>query len=81
MLAQKYCTQELKSGVTLTEFFGIGITENSSIENYDDTHFEVIVFDEIYMSGISILRKLRQYVETHQTKLLLLLVMQIKRRG
>ena len=71
VLAQTYCTQEYKSGVTLNEFFGIGLTENSKVEKRDDTNFDVIVFDEIFMSSMNMLRKIRQYVETHQNKIII----------
>ena len=71
VLAQKYCTQDLKSGVTLNELFGIGLSDNTKIEKFDDSNFDVIVFDEIYMASISMLKRIKHYVEKHENKIII----------
>ena len=65
-----------ESGCTLNDFFSVGITEDATkkMTKFDDSSYDVIVFDEIYFANITMLAKSKGILKTIQTKLLLLQV-------
>ena len=47
------------TGITLNKFFGFGLTENTKITKFDDSDYQVIVFDEIFFYTPSILARIK----------------------
>jgi len=52
-----------ENGITLNMFFGVGMSEekNQRISKFDDSSYDVIVFDEIYFANIRMLAKVEKY--------------------
>ena len=65
VLVQKY-----NEAATINEFFGFGIDENVKINKFDDSSYDVIVFDEILFSDVSNLRRIKNYVDNNQNKII-----------
>ena len=57
--------------VTVHRFFGCGITEESRSRPFDDSKFDVIVFDEIYLNDLPFLSKIYKYIHSHPEKIVL----------
>ena len=57
--------------VTVHRFFGCGITEESRSKPFDDSKFDVIVFDEIYLNDLHFLAKIYKYINNHPEKIIL----------
>ena len=53
VLVQKY-----KNSITLNKFFGFGINDETTLNKFDDSEYDIIAFDEIYFSSIHTLRKI-----------------------
>jgi hypothetical protein len=47
--------------VTLNKFFGYGVDDNVKMKKFDDSPYDVIIFDEIYFTDIKGLRKIYKY--------------------
>jgi len=60
-------------GVTLNSFFGIGMSEDvtKKISKFDDSGFDVIVFDEIYFANVRMLARIRSYAKNNPGKIIL----------
>jgi hypothetical protein len=64
--------QNYKSfGVTTNKFFSIGVDFNDFVSKFDSSEYDVIVFDEIYMSCILKLRKIKQYCDSNPDKIII----------
>ena len=50
------------SGCTLNDFFSVGMTEDAAkkMTKFDDSSYDVIVFDEIYFANITMLAKIKK---------------------
>ena len=68
-LVQKYGS----SGITINKFFSIGISSNanSKMAKFDDTSFDTIVFDEIYMSDMHKLARIKKYCDENPDKVII----------
>ena len=61
------------SGVTLNTFFGVGMSDDATqkMAKFDDSIYDVIVFDEIYFANIRMLTKIKRYCENNPSKIIL----------
>ena len=59
------------TGVTLNKFFGFGLTENTKITKFDDSDYQVIVFDEIFFYTPSILARIKKYCVENDSKIII----------
>ena len=68
-LVQKYGA----SGITINKSFSIGISSNanSKMAKFDDTSFDTIVFDEIYMSDMNKLARIKKYCDENPDKIII----------
>ena len=57
-----------ENGVTLNKFFSIGMTEESHMAKFDDSPYDVIVFDEIYFANVRMLARLKRYADNSPKK-------------
>jgi len=62
-----------ENGVTLNTFFAVGMTDDATqrMSKFDDSLYDVIVFDEIYFANIQMLAKIKRYSENNPTKIIL----------
>ena len=58
-------------GVTMNKFFSMGIDLDSVMSKFDCSDYDVIVFDEIYMSCIKKFAKIKQFAEAHPDKIVI----------
>ena len=65
-------SQEIQGdAITLNKFFSIPIDKEDRLPIFDHSEFDVIVFDEIYMSPLFILNKIREFVNNHPEKIII----------
>ena len=57
--------------VTVNQFFGMGIADESSIKRFDARGYDVVVFDEIYQLDTRKLARVRRYAEENPDKIVL----------
>ena len=55
--------------ITINKFFGISFG-NVKLEKFDYSGYDVIVFDEIYFSGLSVYWKIKRFVEENKDKII-----------
>ena len=69
----KLAQNNLENGVTLNSFFGVGMTDDATqrMAKFDDSKYDVIVFDEVYFANISMLAKIKRYSESNPNKIML----------
>ena len=63
-----------ESGVTLNQFFGVGMSEDGGVtrmSKFNDKPYDVIVFDEIYFASVRMLAKVKRYSELNPEKIVL----------
>jgi hypothetical protein len=58
-------------GVTVNKFFSMSVEIDDFMSKFDSSGYDVIVFDEIYMSCILKLRKIKQYSESNPDKIII----------
>ena len=58
-------------GVTMNKFFSMGVDLDSLKVKFDSSEYDVIVFDEIYMSCIKKFAKIKQFAEAHPDKIII----------
>ena len=46
------------NGLMLFNFSSIGMTEETKMKKFDDSEYDVIVFDEIYFANVQILARI-----------------------
>ena len=51
--------------ITTNRFFGVSVSEEAKMKKFDDSPYDVIVFEEIYLNGLVILRKIKEYIDNH----------------
>ena len=56
----KLVQQYKAAGITINKFFSIGINANAKMAKFDDSGFDTIVFDEIYMSDLHKLTRIKK---------------------
>ena len=74
VLAQKFTSttcNENTTGCTINKFFSIGMSEDSRMAKFDDSPYDVIVFDEIYFSSLDVLTRIKHYSESNPDKIIL----------
>ena len=52
-------------GCTIYNFFSIGMTERTHMEKFDDGPYDTIAFDEICLSSIWKLARIKRYCDEH----------------
>jgi len=57
-------------GITMNNFFGVGVTENSKITRFDASPYDCIVFDEVYMCDIQMLTRIKHYCDNNPDKVI-----------
>ena len=60
-----------KNGITLNKFFSVGMTEDTKMNKFDDSEYDVIIFDELYFTSIDMLRRIKFYVDNNPDKIIL----------
>ncbi len=60
-----------KGGITLNKFFSIGMTEETKMLKFDDSAYNVIIFDELYFSNVAMLGHIKRYTESNPDKIIL----------
>ena len=66
-LVQKY----KEDGVTLNKFFSIGINPKAKMAKFDDSSYDVIVFDEIYFYDVPKLARIKKYCLANPNKIVI----------
>ena len=66
VLVQKY-----NEAATINDLFGFGVDENMKVCKFDDSSYDVIAFDEILISDVSNLRRIKNYVDNNTNKFLI----------
>ena len=69
----KLAQNNLDNGVTLNTFFGVGPTDDATqrMAKFDDSSYDVIVFDEMYFASVQMLAKIKRYSESNPDKIIL----------
>ena len=67
----KLAQNNKEHGVTLNKFFSVGMKDNEVIAKFDDSIYDVIVFDEIYFADIQMLTRIKKYSETKLDKIII----------
>ena len=60
-----------KKGITLNKFFSVGMTEDTKMNKFDDSKYDVIIFDELYFTNIDMLRRIKHYADNNPDKIIL----------
>lgn len=66
-LVQKYGCE----GITMNRFFSMGVDQDTVMSKFDSSDYDVIVFDEVYLSCIKKLTKIKQYCDSHPEKIII----------
>ena len=67
----KLAQNNKEHGVTLNKFFSVGMKDDEVIAKFDDSIYDVIVFDEIYFADIQMLTRIKKYSETKLDKIII----------
>ena len=54
------------NGVTLNKFFGVGLTEDTHMQAFNHSDYDVIVFEEIYMCNPFMLMRILQFKQKNE---------------
>ena len=58
--------------ITLNQFFSVGVSDNDpERKGFDDSGYNVIVFDEVYFTSIGMLARTKGYSESHPNKIII----------
>jgi hypothetical protein len=57
-----------EDGITLNKFFSIGINPNAKMAKFDDSEYDVVVFDEVYFYDVPKLARIKQYCWNNPNK-------------
>ena len=66
-LVQKYGD----SGITLNKFFSIGVSKDTKMPKFDDSDYDVVVFDEIYFYDIRKFARINRYCRENPNKIII----------
>ena len=71
--ANNLAQNNLDNGVTLNVLLAVGMTDDATqrMSKYDDSKYDVIVFDEIYFAIIQMLAKIKRYSENNPNEIIL----------
>jgi len=58
-------------GITINKLFGFGMTDDVKMTKFDDTDYDVVVFDEIYFYSVGMLQKIKRYCDNHLDKIII----------
>lgn len=58
-------------GITINKLFGFGMTNDINMSKFDDSAYDVVVFDEIYFYSIGMLQKIKRYCDNNINKIIL----------
>jgi hypothetical protein len=69
----KLAQNNLENGCTLNAFFSVGMTDDatSRMSKFDDSKYDVIVFDEIFFANVQMMAKIKRYSENNPAKIIL----------
>jgi hypothetical protein len=69
----KLAQNNLENGCTLNAFFAVGLTDDatSRMSKFDDSKYDVIVFDEIFFANVQMMAKIKRYSEQNPAKIIL----------
>ena len=62
---------QLYKGATPNQFFSFGINPNSKMPKFDDSSYNVIVFDEIYFYDIPMMARIKKYCLANPDKIII----------
>ena len=69
----KLAQNNKENGVTLNTFFAVGMTDDATqrMSKFDDSKYDVVVFDEIYFANVQMLTKIKRYSENNPQNIIL----------
>jgi len=56
---------------TVNKFFSIGLCDFTKMNKFDDSSFDVVVFDEIFFNGTNRMRRIYHYMRNNPDKIIL----------
>jgi len=59
------------SGITFNKFFGIAINDHAKLKKFDDSDYDVIVFEEIFFYMPSVLITIKHYCDANPDKIII----------
>ena len=65
----KLAQNNRENGITLHQFFGIGMGEHTNRTKFDDSSYDVIVFDEIFFTNVRMLVRIKAYSDATPPRL------------
>ena len=72
VVPQNQLSQNIDDDATTTnKFFSIPVGDGEQLAYFDHTPYNVIVFDEIYMNGINVLNRIREFVNNNPDKIII----------
>ena len=57
--------------VTTNKFFSIPVGDGEKLPEFDHSEYNVVVFDEIFMNGLHMLNRIRQFVNKNPNKIII----------
>ena len=69
----KLAQNNKENGVTLNTFFAVGMTDDATqrMSKFDDSKYDVILFDEVYFADVRMMTKIRRYSENNPQNIIL----------
>ena len=67
----KLASNYKEHGCTINKFFGVGLTEGTKLAKFDDSAYDVIVFDEIFFCSVRNLARIKRYCESNPDKIVI----------
>ena len=72
VVPQNQLSQNIDDDATTTnKFFSLPVGDGEQLAYFDHTPYNVIVFDEIYMNGINVLNRIREFVNNNPDKIIM----------
>jgi hypothetical protein len=65
----KLAQNNSENGITLHNFFGVGMHADRMVSKFDASTYDVIVFDEIYFANIRMMVRIRSYCLANPDKI------------
>ena len=57
--------------VTTNKFFSVPVGDGEKLPEFDHSDYDVVVFDEIFMNGLHMLNRIRQFVNQNPNKIII----------
>ena len=54
--------------VTTNKFFAVPVSDGEKLPEFDHSEYNVVVFDEIFMNGLHMLNRIREFVNKNPNK-------------